>query len=109
MVDEVVALDEFEDVEEVATGGPGGEGKPGGSQRKAESGGDGEGVFHVGVGVAFVEDGEEVIVDGFEGGGDEGEAAGAEAGKNVGVFEEVLDFDGGVEGDGGVALVELRR
>ncbi len=57
----------------------------------------------VGGGVALVEQSEHSVVDGLEGRDDKDEPAPRELGPDGAVAEDVLDLDGGVEGDAGWA------
>lgn len=55
----------------------------------------------IGAGMAFFEEGEDTIVERFDGGGDEQAAGVLENGDEVLVEQEVFDFDGGVVGEAG--------
>lgn len=60
----------------------------------------------VGGGVPLVQTFEGGVVDRLEGGHHEGAAGRSQLGHGVGLAEEVLDFDRGVEGDFGVPAVD---
>ena len=84
----------------------GGEGEPGGAEDEAGVVGEVQGGLHVPARVALVEALEEGVVDGFEGGGDPGDAEAGQVAGGLGVLEEMLDLDGDVVAEGRVAATE---
>ena len=68
--------------------------------------GEGEGALHIGDAVALVEAGEQGVVDRLEGARRPGHAEAGEGARGVGVLQQVLDLDGDVEAEAGVAAGE---
>ena len=55
--------------------------------------------------MAFVQDAEGAVIDRFEGADNERTAGVGQLGEHLGVAQEVLDLDSGIEAETGVALV----
>src|ERR1035437_8949285 len=85
---------------------PGVERNEAGGEREADGAGEGDGFEEIGAGMAFVEPGEDRVVERFDGAGDEGAVGALEDGEEVAVLEEVLDLDGDVVAEPGPLLVE---
>ncbi len=97
--DQVFGGDEAEEFAEVVEGGPGCEGEEGRGEWESGGAGERESLFEIAPGVAFVEDGEEAVIDGFDGADDERTTGLAEDRDEIAVLEKVLNLNGCVVGE----------
>ena len=72
---------------------PGCEGEPGGAERDPRVGDEAERRADIGRRVAFVQHGQQLVVDGLERRGDEADAEIGQRGQQLAVIEQVLDLD----------------
>ena len=82
------------------------EGDKGGRERQADRAHERHTLQEIGAGVAFVEFGEDCVVERFDGAGDEGAVGPLQDGEQVAVLEEMLHLDGDVVAEPGPLRVQ---